>query len=57
MDKRLISVLFEYFNKVGGPQTWDSLTRRPAEWLKIEFKNKFYFIFLKIELKIKKIYS
>ena len=41
-------MLFEYFNIVGGPPTWDSLTwwatesvptRQPTEWLKIEFLN------------------
>jgi hypothetical protein len=36
MDKRLNFVFFQYFNTVGGPPRLDSLTRWPAEWLKIE---------------------
>ena len=44
MDKRLISILFEYFNTVSGPPTWDSLTQWPAKWLTIEFLYKKYLI-------------
>jgi hypothetical protein len=36
MHKRLNFVLFQYFNTIGGPPRWDNLTRRAAEWLKIE---------------------
>ena len=37
MNKRLNFVFFEYFNIVGKSLTWDSLTRRHTEWLKIVF--------------------
>jgi hypothetical protein len=57
MDKRLNFVLFQYFNTIGGPPRWDSLTRWAAEWLKIEninFKNILFF--LKIVFLILKIF-